>query len=76
MAALNTGFFFSRSNNEHILFSTTNFCAAFLYILLTCGSNLSSLSIITPNIFWSQLFGNFIPSNIKALFSLPIPKQM
>ena len=76
MTALNTSFFFSGSNNEDILFSTPNFCAAFLHIFLICGSNLSSLSIITPNIFSSQLFGNFNSSNIRSPFSLLIPKHV
>ena len=46
MTALNTSFFFSGSN----------FCAAFLHIRLICGSNLSLLSVITPNVFSLQLF--------------------
>ena len=49
MTALNTSFFFSGSNNENILFNTPNFYTAFLHLLLMCGSNLNSLSIITPN---------------------------
>ena len=76
MTALNTIFFFSGSNNEDILFNTHNFFAVFLHLLLMFGSNLSSLSIITPNIFSSQLFGTFIASNIKSSFSLLISKHM
>ena len=76
MTALNTSFFFSASNNNDILCSTPKFHAAFLHILLIYGLNLSSFSFITPNIFSSQLFGNFIPSNIKSSFSPPIPKYM
>ena len=48
----------------------------FLPIFLICRSNLSLLSVITPNIFSLQLFGNFIPSNTKSSLLLPIPKHM
>ena len=41
MTTLNTSLFFSEPNNEDILFRTPNFCAAFLHILLICGSNVT-----------------------------------
>ena len=36
------------------------------FVLVICGSNLSLLSLITPNIFSSQLFLDFIPLNKKS----------
>ena len=59
MTALDTSFPFQ---------SLRKTISAFAFLIF--GSNLIKLilSLITPNIFSSQFFGNFIPLNIKSPF--------